>query len=124
MVDVSEYIRPVILPKRSLRLVRTRKKIKLDGKFLGPIPEWWAARTRKHSAGLLIGLLLWRRYYFNGSKNPVKLTGVELRGLGINRQVARRNLAVLEKAGLISLQKFRYRSPLITIIVKEEDCLE
>src|SRR5262245_19000347 len=124
MVDVSEYIRPVILPKRSLRLVKTRKIINLDGKFLGPIHEWWAKRAKKYLPVLLVGLLLWRQYYFNGSKNPVKLTGRELHSLDINRQTARRSLAVLEKAGLIRSQKFGYPSPLITIVVKEEDCLE
>jgi hypothetical protein len=124
-VDVSKFLRPVtlpILPSRKARKVLP----KLTGKFLGPVPEAWAVkaseaggRYRSRSA-LLVGLILWREHRFNGDGLPVKLTKARLRALGVGRYSTRNALDALEKAGLITVERFTHRSPLITILNKAD----
>jgi hypothetical protein len=125
-VDVSKFLRPVTLPILPSR--KARKLLpKLTGKFLGPIPEAWAVkaseaggRYRSRSA-LLVGLILWREHRFNnGDDRPVKLTKARLRALRVGRYSARNALDALEKAGLVSVQRFRHRSPLVMILNKAD----
>jgi hypothetical protein len=123
MKEVSKYLLGESdLPKpASLRVVGRKRKI--EGEFVGPLPKWWFIRAihigaRGSRFVLPVGVILWRQYHFR-RQNPVRLTGAVLREFGLNRQIGRRSLEALEKAGLITTEKFNYRSPLITIVTKE-----
>ena len=121
--DASKFIRPVVLPELQLcRAAKAQKVLpKLKEKFF-LVPEVWAVKASKageqyRSRGaLLIGLLIWREHRFNGDSRRVQLTKAKLRALRIGRYSARSGLAALEKAGLITVQRFKHRSPLITIV--------
>ena len=123
------YSWPASLPEKpNFRLVATRCRIKLKGEFFGPIPAWWLiqalrAGIRKSYGAVFIGLLLWRQYWLERQKQPLKLTGAVLKKFGLKKRFARHALDSLEKAGLIYVQKFNYRSPLITIVTQEKDYL-
>jgi hypothetical protein len=120
--DLAKFLLPASLP--SLTVVKTGRKIKLSKGFLGPIPEWWAIKAA--NAGLrygsygavIVGLLLWRAYWFAEEKQPVKLTRATLRKAGCKRHFTSSGLSALERSGLITVQKFGYRSPLITIVTE------
>jgi hypothetical protein len=126
-VDVTKYSWPVSLPEKpNLRAVGTRRRIWLEGEFFGPIPAWWLiqalrAGIRKSYGAVFIGLLLWRQYWLERQKQPLKLTGAVLKKFGLEKRFARHALDTLEKAGLIYVQKFNYRSPQITIVTEEKD---
>jgi hypothetical protein len=116
MVDVSRFIRPVQLPeipdsKKSARVYPLWSHRFMSG------PEIWLIAA--HSISLStswIGLILWQQWRLNRGKQPLKLTGHALRKFGVSKISARRALNALEKAGLITTQRFKHRSPLITIV--------
>ena len=80
-------------------------------------PETWliVAHSISPSADW-VGLILWQQWRLNRGKQPLKLTGHALRKFGVSKISARRALNALEKAGLITIQRFKHRSPLITIV--------
>jgi DNA-binding transcriptional ArsR family regulator len=110
----------------SKRSKTTRYRVKHDQRFIC-VPESWATRAfevakQRQTAGpLIIGLVLWQRYHMEHAKQPFKLTNNMLSRFGIERRSVTRWLGMLEKAGLISLQRFDHRSPLITIIWERTD---
>jgi hypothetical protein len=126
---VSKYLLPASLPDLlTLRVRRIKRLTKFSGEFLGPVPAWWiiqAARSgRRRSFGAVtVGLLLWQQYRFRRGEQPLKLTGQTLNKFGLKRRFVSHALDTLEKAGLIRMQKFNYRSPLITIVTEEKDYL-
>jgi hypothetical protein len=128
-VDVAKYSWPASLPeKQNLRLVRTSRRVKLQGEFFGPVPAWWLIRSlragiRKSYGAVFMGALLWRQYWLEHQKQPLKLTGRVLEKFGLGRRFANHALDALAKAGLIRVQKFNYRSPLITLVTEEKDYL-
>ena len=98
-------------------IIQPTAKREKKARFLSA-PEWWivAARKRVGHGSVLVGFLLWRQFYYLHGKQPVVLTGRNLRCLAIDRQHARRMLFALERAKLITLKRFVHRSPLVTII--------
>ena len=121
--DASKFIRPVVLSElQPCRAAKAQKVLpKLKEKFF-LVPEVWAVKAsraegqHRSQGALLIGLLIWREHRFNGDSRRVQLTKAKLRALRIGRYSARSGLAALEKAGLITVQRFKHRSPLITIV--------
>ena len=86
-------------------------------KFLkGPIPwNWLAAAARQPGKALHVAIVLW---FFAGVKRTgtVALSGAALRGFGVNRHAGYRGLAVLERAGLVSVARHPGRMPVVTIL--------
>ena len=86
-------------------------------KFLkGPIPwNWLAAAARQPGKALHVAIVLW---FFAGVKKTgtVALSGAALRGFGVNRHAGYRGLAVLERAGLVSVARHPGRMPVVTIL--------
>lgn len=115
-VDVAKYIRPATLPEIPDAKKRTRIYPRWSHRFMSG-PETWliTAHSISPSAGW-VGLILWQQWRLNRGKQPLKLTGRTLRKFGVSKISARRALKALEKAGLITMQRFKHRSPLITIV--------
>jgi DNA-binding transcriptional ArsR family regulator len=130
MNDVSRFLRPVTLEEilASEKRVRTKifapkKKSKVyplwQCRFMS-FPEEWLTfplfKGGNHGTALVVGLILWQQYRLNRCRQPLKLTGHMRRKFSLNRSQVRRALITLEKAGLVTVQRFRYRSPLITLV--------
>jgi hypothetical protein len=121
-VDIAAYCYPEteIPAKRSKR---TGYRVKHDQRFIC-VPESWAirafevAKQRQTAGPLITGLVLWQKYHMERGKQPVKLTNNMLSRFGIQRRSVTRWLHMLESAGLISVWRFKHRSPLITITLE------
>jgi hypothetical protein len=129
-IDVTKYSWPAILPEKTkLRLVSTHRRIKLEEDFLGPIPAWWIIRAslvglqQKSFGAVIVGLLLWRQLWFQHQQQPVYLGMGKLLKLGLKRHFVAHGIDALEKAGLISVRRFNYQSPRVTIVTKQKDYL-
>jgi hypothetical protein len=88
-----------------------------DGKFVrGPIPlDWIQAAIPCGRKSLNVVFALWFLAGF-GRTNPVSLTAATLSQFGITAQSARRILQRLELAGLVTVDRKRGRSPIVTIL--------
>jgi hypothetical protein len=87
----------------------------------GPIPLSWltsAAQQRGHA--LHVGLALW--YLVGVSKSmTVNLRPTVLRSFGVSRFAGYRALDVLVHAGLVEVKRHRGRSPVVTVVVVDEN---
>jgi hypothetical protein len=123
-VDVSKFLRHVELTRPTARIARQR--VRHTSRFVC-VDEWWLTMVFKvaikhQSPGpVAVGLVLWQQYWLNGKQQPLKLTMLTLNKFGLKRHFARKWLAVLEQAGLIKMQRFSHRSPLISIVAEEQD---
>jgi DNA-binding transcriptional ArsR family regulator len=65
---------------------------------------------------LEISMVLW---FLKGvtRKHTVKLSGKLIRSFGVSRSTLYRGLAKMEDAGLISVQRQKGRSPMVTILI-------
>jgi hypothetical protein len=96
---------------------------KHDGRFMC-VPELWAikvfrvARKSQSPGPVIVGLILWQKYRMQHGRQPFTLTNPMLHRFGLGRHFFSKWLAVLEKAGLVSAQRFKHRSPLITILAE------
>ena len=138
MKDISQYLRPVtwqqivndekeLIAKIHARNRKTKVSTLSEYRWM-PYPVDWLLhfpiKGRIRTTAMYVGLILWQQYKLNKGRQPLKLTTATRQKFGVTRVQVRRALNALEKGGLITVQRFRHRSPLITIIVKEEDCLE
>ena len=95
----------------------TTSKENSDKRFIkGPIPlEWLLTASKLSGKSLEISMVLW---FLKGvTKNhTVKLSGKLVRSFGVSRSTLYRGLAEMENAGLISIQRHKGRSPMVTIL--------
>ena len=98
-----------------LQKATTRSK-----RFLkGPIPlDWLIIAATQSGRALHVGIVLW---FLKGVKRSrtVELTRSKLALLGISRHAGYRGLTKLEEAGLVSVDRHRGRSPIVTILRDE-----
>ena len=81
----------------------------------GPIPlDWLTRANRLGGQTLAVAVALWFRYGITG-KYEIKLTNTVLDQFGVSRWAAYRGLSKLESSGLVSVERRRGRSPLVTI---------
>ena len=97
--------------------VRRRK-----GHFIHRVPVGWAAAAAiLPGKCLAVGLALWFKFGVE-KKRQVKVTRALLQKFGVNRHAAWRAINQLEAAGLVTVDRGRGRSSLVTIIdVKPDD---
>jgi DNA-binding transcriptional ArsR family regulator len=95
----------------------TTSKENSDNRFIkGPIPlKWILAASELPGKSLEISMVLW---FLKGvtKKHTVKLNGKLIRSFGVSRSTLYRGLAEMENAGLISIQRQKGRSPMVTIL--------
>ena len=86
-------------------------------KFLkGPIPWKWLEEAMKQPGKAVhVGLAIW---FWAGVKRTkeISLSLSRLRQSGVDRHSARRGLAVLEQAGLVSVRRYPGRKPVVTLL--------
>jgi DNA-binding transcriptional ArsR family regulator len=110
IIDVADY-------RNSGKSIELRPKRR--GRFIPPIPEWWAAIAMAlPGKAYHVGSIVWQECRLNGSA-PCKLTRHVWEKFGLHRHTVRGGLKVLKEAGLIELEKSGKRSPLITIVNDE-----
>lgn len=99
-------------PKAGARRPRRRRS---EWFLKGPIPgEWLGRAARLSGRALHVALAVWHQNALE-SRNVVKLTWGVLDRFGVTPDAGARGLAALERAGLVSVQRHRGRSPLVTI---------
>ena len=100
-------------PDRS-RVVKLRM-----GRFIkGPIDWDWICRAAPaggHGRALDVALALLLEHGIKG-ENTIALSYKRLSELGVDRHAARRGLAALEKAGLVTVERHPGRYPRVTIL--------
>jgi hypothetical protein len=120
MNEASKYIRPAVLPE----IPDSRKKARIyplwPHRFMSGPETWLIAAHSISPSASWVGLILWQQWRLNRRKQPLKLTGHARRKFGISRICTRRALIALERAGLITVERFRHRSPLITIVTARQ----
>jgi hypothetical protein len=130
--DVSKYLRPATLPMAKILAAEKKAMTVLYGhnkkskvyplwqrRFISYPESWLVSLPAKGRSALIVGLMLWQQYRLNHGRQPLKLTGTMRRKFGLNRIQVRRALLALEKAGVITVERFRHRSPLITLVEKD-----
>jgi hypothetical protein len=92
------------------------KRKKTEDKFV-KLPLWWAEGAAKaigSPATLVLVELLRLRWTTHSSTFPVP--NCRLRGLGVSREVKRRVLADLERAGFVTIERPERKTPLVTMV--------
>ena len=97
--------------RRTLRPERGERFLK------GPIPWGWIGRAaRLPGQSLHVGLALWFQAGLEKTDRvTLSLGGLEAT-LGVKRDAARRGLAALEEAHLVSVERYPGRKPVVTIL--------
>jgi len=134
-LDIKSFIMPAVLPEKYLKAgssdrvvvmetISSGKVVKIKfarQKFFPPMPEWWViavhrvvVRHRSLSAWL-VGMVLWQQLNMR-KRQPLRVTRKVWANFGLSRVVIRRALRVLESGGLIAVQRFKHRTPIITIV--------
>jgi hypothetical protein len=97
------------------------------GKLFFAVPEWWitavykAGRQYRSEAATLVGLYVWRAKVFAKYTRKVSsLPRNRLARAGCGRRSIDRALAALEKAGLVKVQRFRHKLPVVTVNLPRE----
>jgi DNA-binding transcriptional ArsR family regulator len=81
----------------------------------GPVPWDWIIRASElPGRALIVGLCLWRLSGAVGNRT-VTFGNAELQPFGIDRAAKSRALAVLESAGLVTVERKRGRLPIVTL---------
>src|SRR5262249_26475756 len=125
MNDVSKYFRPATMPEVSDAKKRARVYPVSTRRFVW-IDEQWSIRAiqagiNKSYGAVGVGLLLWQQYRLNHERQPLKLTTRMREKFGIKRRLMDSGLVALEEAGLITVQRFKHRSPRITLVTNKKD---
>lgn len=87
----------------------------------GPLPQDWFSRACKLPAkGANMAVALWYRHGMEGS--PVKVTTRLREEYGMSRKSARRALDLMEKAGLVKVERRNGCAPLVTLLEIDHGC--
>jgi DNA-binding transcriptional ArsR family regulator len=100
-------------PKLSCEELRKRKQRLNHYHF--PASELEALTQKVGCSALAVLLTIYEVWYKDYQRNPIKLTNVRLKEKGISRSAKGRALDVLEKAGLIAVERRPRKSPIVTI---------
>jgi DNA-binding MarR family transcriptional regulator len=99
-------------------LRRGRQPSPIRNKFIaGPIDVSWVCQASRHGVtALLVGLALWHLKGLRRS-HSFELSNLMVREWGIQPDAKARALRKLEKAGLITIERRRKRSPRVTLVL-------
>ena len=102
----------------SARRADSTRRRRTNGEFLkGPIPLDWLTRAARLPGGspLAVALAIWFQSGRRGS-NTITLTSQICERFGVNRKAKYRGLRLLERDGLINVERRPQRNPVITLI--------
>jgi len=128
-IDVSEYI--ISKPLTTLPVSRVGRQVRtgrLSGEFIPSMPFWWviaaakAGTQRRITGTCIVGQVLWRQQMMRKSQT-LRVPGSVWRNIGLERRLVNRGLSALESAGLITVERFKHRSPAITIVTDKSKIL-
>jgi hypothetical protein len=88
----------------------------------GPVPwRWLTQAARQPGQALAVALAVWYRAGLEkAGQVTLSLSSLSPK-MGVSRDAARRGLAALEAAGLIAVERYVGRKPVITILAWPED---
>lgn len=86
----------------------------------GPIPGEWLRRAVQHPTSARMAYVLWYLAGRNKSREVVP-THADYRRFGLSRYIGAHGIDVLEKAGLVRVQRHRGRSPVVTLLDAERE---
>ena len=99
----------------------SKSRVRRKGHFVYRIPlDWMAAAAELPGRCVPVGLLLWYRYGLTKNRT-VKVTRTLLSKMRVNKDAGRRAINQLEAAGLVTVDRGRGRSSLVTIIDVDSD---
>lgn len=101
----------------NLDMLNVKRKVprQLRPFLRGPVPIWWlAVAAELPGKALAVGLALWYRKGIIDAET-VRPSWKLWKMLGIGRHAARRGLANLEAAGLVTVERKVGKNPLVTI---------
>jgi hypothetical protein len=83
-------------------------------------PRSWVGRLQdaRHIGSYRLALYLLFQHWKSDGR-PIRLSNIALVGTGVSREQKRRALWELERLGLIRVERRRYRSPLVTVLVSK-----
>src|SRR5262245_17643759 len=95
----------------------TKFKVRKPTERFVKVPLWWAEAAAKaiRYPGLLV-LVELLHIHWKTQSTTVSLPNGRLKSLGVSREVKRRVLRDLERAGLIRVERRPNRNPLVTLI--------
>jgi hypothetical protein len=109
--DLGKLVLPPELVRE--RSISVPRKIR-HGHFV-KVPCWWIerlAKSTRHRATFVVALhLLYQHWKLRGQ--PIKLANGILKMEGVSRRAKWRALGELERAGLITIERRRRKSPVI-----------
>lgn len=105
------------VPARAARPARLPRH-GLHERFLcGPIPwNWLATAMALPGHALHVGLALWHQAFLSGGGAAVAHSATAMQKWGVSRYAARRGLAALEQARLVSVDRHTGRKAIVTIL--------
>jgi hypothetical protein len=111
--------------KRAPKAKRKPPAHRPGDKFLkGPIPwKWIVLAAKQPGKALHVSLALWFLAGISKSRR-IKLNNILLKTLGVTRYAKSRSLLSLEKAGLISVEQSKGKSPVVTLLDPPEEEIE
>ena len=87
----------------------------------GPVPlNWLTIAGRAPGRALHVAIVLWYRSGLTKS-GVMPLPLLVLKQMGVDRYAARRGLAALEEAGLVSVKRTQGKKPVVTLLDAPED---
>jgi hypothetical protein len=115
--DPNSLVLDGVVPSQA-GIRRGRRTSSVKGKFIaGPVDVVWLSQARKLGVtALWVGLGLW---FLRGLRrsNSFTVSNLMMREWGVQPDAKTRALRVLEKAGLIAVERRGKRSPRVTLIV-------
>jgi len=121
--NIEDYIQPVTTPLPDLikRLRSERLGVgKLTGGFIPPMPAQWffaacdISDAKRSTKAVRVGAILWQQLKMKKTQ-PLRISQTVWQKFRLERRAVLRALKALEDGGLITVQRFKHRSPEITI---------
>ena len=115
--DPFDLNRLALTPERAGSVGRAATAKRHRQQFV-KFPRSWVGQLQdaRHIGSYRIALYLLFQHWKSDGR-PIRLSNIALVGMGVSREQKRRALWELERLGLIRVERRRYRSPLVTVVV-------
>ena len=81
------------------------------------VPLWWAEQAARATRSPDMMVCVWLLYQAWRDGQPVPMANTKLKRWGVSREVKRRVLRDLERAGLIVVDRQPWKAPSVTLVL-------